>query len=690
MLIEVAAVDISYPGSVPLHYFQADYDYDTLFSPVWNKRESEAISPPPDMTISEWADENRVLQAGISRNPGPWKTDYTPYLRPIMDAYNIMTLRHLVFCAGTQLGKTETLYNILGFIIDHEPWSTLHMSPREDDAKMVSRTRIKPMINDCESLRDKKPASRSEFKTLEMSFPGMFLYLVGANSLAGLSSKPCRNILRDEKNKFPERLGADADPDSKSEERAKSFWDIRKIVDVSSPGFAKKGILRDLETCDVIYVIHHPCPHCGEYIRLYPTCIQYDDEPDSKHRAMIAKKSAHYVCQKCGGRIDNGHRAKMIADFHFQQQFNIKFGLDNDGKNRIMASFDELGFEPEKYGYWVSSLSSPMLSWGDIAQIWVRAIMHRDETGETTKLQNVINDWFAEPWKQLVKALPEDLILAKKNELPALVVPSWAYALTCGIDVQKYGFWFTVWAWSKTMQSALIHYGYLVSWDDVEQLVFSTTFPVEDSDKKMMIWRAAMDIGGGKDSTWGEDFTKTEEIITWIRANGRGVVHAIKGMSRNTTGQKVRHSILDKMPGQKGGKIPGGLSLWSVDANQMKDNVTWRFEGKEVDSQPLSLHCDVGKDFAQQMTAEEKQRDRNGRWVWVRVKKDNHLLDATVYAHAAADFQWLGGVSILSEPQYIEMVADGAGVHKMESEEVADVRNIVRGYKRPNWLGQRR
>lgn len=654
MSVNIPAVVLGYPDIQPGVFFDADdFDYADHLKPIWSPGEADAYAPPPDQTVSEWADENRVLQAGISRNPGPWRTDYTPYLREVMDAYCLFYVRHLVFCAGTQLGKTETLYNILGYIIDHDSYPTLLMMPREDDAKLVSRTRIQPMIEDCEVLRDRKPEKNTLYQTLEMHFPGMVLYLVGANSLAALASKPCRNILRDEGGKYPERLGNDADPFSKSEERAKSFWDIRKVVDVSSPTLENKDILAQLDKCDVINVIHHPCPHCKEKIRLYMAQVQYEDDPDDPHRVQKAKRSAVYVCQRCGSEITSDQRPWMIANYEYIAQQNITFGIGKEQENLLLGEID---FEPEEVGFWISSLSSPMLSWGDIAEAWLKANISRDETGDTAKLQNFINDWLAEPWLVTVKKASSEAILARKCERAPLLVPEWATALTCGIDVQKWGFWFSVWAFGDKMQSAMIHYGFIETWSDVEQLVFETDFAVEDSENRMGIWRAAMDIGGGEDSVWGEDWTKTEEIVTWIRENGRGIVHPVKGMSVNKTGQKIKHSIMDKMPGQKGGRIPGGLVLWLIDTFQIKDLVFWRFEQDAHEPQTVQLHNATGEDYGLQMTAEEKRRKKNGGWEYVQVRKDNHLLDTAVYAHAAADFQWQGGIRILSKPQYVQLV----------------------------------
>lgn len=46
----------------------------------------ENLSPPPDLTVSEWADKYRVLPSETSAEPGQWDTERAPYQRAIMNA----------------------------------------------------------------------------------------------------------------------------------------------------------------------------------------------------------------------------------------------------------------------------------------------------------------------------------------------------------------------------------------------------------------------------------------------------------------------------------------------------------------------------------------------------------------------------------------------------------------------------
>jgi len=112
-------------------------------------------------------------------------------------------------------------------------------------------------------------------------------------------------------------------------------------------------------------------------------------------------------------------------------------------------------------------------------------------------LQVFINTFLGRTWKQGVISKGEDEILKARVDLSPQTVPADAVVLTCGIDHQKYGFWFVVRAWTRDMTSWLIHYGFLPTWADVEKLLYEMEYPDEDG-RKHRIWRVAIDTGGGE------------------------------------------------------------------------------------------------------------------------------------------------------------------------------------------------
>ena len=72
-----------------------------------------------DLTVSQWADKFRRLSPESSAEAGPWRTRKTPYLKDVMDAWCDPKIRHIVMVAASQVGKSEAMNNIVGYIIDH-------------------------------------------------------------------------------------------------------------------------------------------------------------------------------------------------------------------------------------------------------------------------------------------------------------------------------------------------------------------------------------------------------------------------------------------------------------------------------------------------------------------------------------------------------------------------------------------
>ena len=66
------------------------------------------LRPPPQLTVSQWADQHRVLSTRGSSEPGPWRTSRTPYLKEVMDALSaVHPARRVVFMKGAQVGASE-------------------------------------------------------------------------------------------------------------------------------------------------------------------------------------------------------------------------------------------------------------------------------------------------------------------------------------------------------------------------------------------------------------------------------------------------------------------------------------------------------------------------------------------------------------------------------------------------------
>ena len=184
-----------------------------------------------------------------------------------MDSINDPGVHTVVVMSSAQVGKTEILNNIVGYHIHQDPAPILCVQPTVEMGKTWSKDRLAPMLRDTPALRGRVKDARSRDAgntTQHKQFPGGHITIAGANSAAGLASRPIRVVLLDEVDRYPPSAGSEGDPVRLATKRTTTFWN-RKILLTSTPTI--KGLSRielAFESSDKrrFWV---PCPHCGEF-----------------------------------------------------------------------------------------------------------------------------------------------------------------------------------------------------------------------------------------------------------------------------------------------------------------------------------------------------------------------------------------------------------------------------------------
>ena len=195
------------------------------------------MTPPPRQTLSEWADENRVLSAESSSEQGKWRTSRTEYLRGIMDALADPRVEVVSVMKPAQVGWTEVINNAVGYYIDRDPSSILTIQPTVKMAENWLKKRLSPMVRDTPALKGKirDAKSRDSDNTiLEKGFLGGYLAIVGANTPNDLASCPVRIVLADEVDKYPPSAGDFGDPISLAMSRQNTFWKGASLMPAAS------------------------------------------------------------------------------------------------------------------------------------------------------------------------------------------------------------------------------------------------------------------------------------------------------------------------------------------------------------------------------------------------------------------------------------------------------------------------
>ena len=87
------------------------------------------LEPPPDLTVSEWAEEFRMLPEASASRGGKWRNETAPYLAGIMDAAVEPGVRKMALMKSAQSGGSESLNNIIGYHVQHDPCPMLIVHP---------------------------------------------------------------------------------------------------------------------------------------------------------------------------------------------------------------------------------------------------------------------------------------------------------------------------------------------------------------------------------------------------------------------------------------------------------------------------------------------------------------------------------------------------------------------------------
>lgn len=552
------------------------------------------LKKPEKLTVSQWAEKYRVLDES-SNFSGKWSNDITPYLVGIMDAFNDPYIQEINFCKPTQVGGTEAMLNMLGWIIMDNPSPTMIVYPSDDLAKDTSNDRIKPSLSKTPEIKERFYENSS--KELNLKFRGMRIYLRGSGSPGKLASKSIKYLFFDEIDKMDGASRKEASPYNLAKERTRTFTYSKKIYTCSTPTLKTNYVWQIHEDADEQRKYFVPCPHCGEYITFVFKQIRFPEGKEGMTNAERAK-DAVYVCQKCGCVITDRDKIKMLRK-----------GEWRDVKKNCVG-------RPRKVSFWLNALYSRFLTWAEIALEFL------DSKDDPEQLQNFVNSWLAEPWEDTKLKTNADLVLERQTESAEFVVPDWAKMLTAGVDVQENCLYWTIRAWGNYMTSQNIAHGQAFSFVELEKIM-NLEYRMQNG-SPMLVSLALIDSGYNADSVY--DFCVGNS--DWALPS--------KGSS-NPMNSHYKFSTVNKS-----GSKAFGMNLVLIDTGKYKDMIAGRMR-KQNGSGAWMVYAGCDREYAEQVTAEHKVnvRTNNGKmkqeWVQKTTHADNHYLDCEVYAMAAAD-----------------------------------------------------
>lgn len=565
--------------------------------------------PPEQLTVTEWADKYRKLSSENSAEAGKWKTNRTPYLKEIMNAFTDPKVHRIVVAASSQVGKTEMELNMLGYAIDIDPGPIMFVLPNTKPvAEEFSKRRVSAMIRDTTRLRKKVAdvKSRSGNNTIfNKSYPGGMLTITGANSPSNLASTPCRYVFGDERDRWPKSAGTEGDPWGLVEARTTTFYNY-KMVEVSTPTIKGNSAIEDSFNRGTQEYWSTECPHCHEYNYVVFENINFEHITTIKNgKKQFKITKIEYVCPICGC---------------ISKECEIR----NQPKKWIAKNPD--AYQNGVRSFWINAFSSPWVQWNKLILQFLEA------DGDPEKLKTVFNTKFGKLWEHRTGTVDEDALLKRREEYEA-ELPKGVLCLTCGVDTQNNRLEYEVVGYGHNKENWGIEKGIIMGKPDEEETwerldrVIDKTWSFKDG-KGLKISVTFVDSGG----------SYTQEVYSQCDKRINKRVFAIKGANREGTpyiSPPKKVNILDKDK-----NVIGKAWLYYIGVDAGKEKIMSGLEvqqpGRRYSHFPINKDKGYDYNFAKGLLSEEMVY-KNKRWVWDKIPghERNEALDCRNYANAA-------------------------------------------------------
>lgn len=576
------------------------------------------LLPPRRRRPDEWAEAELRVQDGPRAGQA---LRLFAFQRQILQSLGDDDVQFIDVMGSAQWGKTLILITFLGWSIAEDPASVLYVMPSAQGAGGAldfSRERVAPLIANTPALKTRVHGRREaggSNTAASKTFAGGSVAFVGANSPAGLASRPVPRVLLDEVDRFPatgvglrsaksERgySAGEGNVRAIAAKRSETFGRRRTIAQVSTPVNTDGPIHAGFQAGDQRrYVV--ACPHCGEVGILGWLGVDFG----ARSPVVAAVRwsaddgaDAALTCRSCGVVWTDADRQAAVADGQWVAENPAAPAAHRSF--HIWAAYSPLSRLPELAADYIAAQAQ-----ADAGDTSAMVTFRQTTLGLPVGVDGII--------APELERLRFDL-LARRTDPAGWTLPVEARAVAAA-DVHSHRIELAVWAFEPDETSWLLAHLVLHGptleddvWDRLDDAV-----GVEFSGRR--VERYAVDAG-----------YRTGEVDRFVfprQAGGARLIYGKAGRPLMALPQKPEVS--------RGGTAR--LS-WSniVGVDEAKRIIYGRLPLEPGRPGAINLPTTVDSEFVAQLTSEREEvfrvqgRDRRG---WTKLRDRNEALDLACY-----------------------------------------------------------
>jgi phage terminase large subunit GpA-like protein len=425
------------------------------------------LLPRENIPTLSYSQQHRVIRKPDGTK-AQWSLDLTPYLAPIMDAHDDPEVLEIIVPKPGRCGGTVVAENHALKMMEFGPTGDImwYLAGPEEVRSYADRV-LAPIFEDHEGVQRRIGGGKSDNNKTRKRLGGQTFELM-VMSKKTTTNRQARYIVFDEPDSYHKDFRSGFLEQGR--QRQRMLGNDRKIYACAHPDVGWSGGIAAAWSGSSQGIFVMQCPECQGHASPYPTKywpevarfkLHYVKSPENtplSTRLAVAERTAGIMCPHCGSVLDEIQRAAMVEEgayMHRGQEIDLKAGIiGTPDPNRT-------------WGFWIHVLMSKQVGLGELARELEGALEHKERTGKTDKLRQVLVRTFGEAFEGAgdVEGLDARRLKKRTEELAKDAepvgyrmgtVPDGVLFLTAAVDVGGNKFDLLVRGWDAERRSWLI------------------------------------------------------------------------------------------------------------------------------------------------------------------------------------------------------------------------------------------